>query len=159
MDGIYEFNHCVPDGDVTIAGVTPGEILVRTYTFRCNVPPKIQQALNSGQFDPRNIIVGSDGELWSVDSAGSSQFLAHVNTWSAVVSFTNSDYSPAGQRIVWAVPQTFTVTLTLEEAVVQDAVLMEKTLLGIRRGQQRLALHFRGVLRAHNSPDEILLGA
>lgn len=80
-DGRYVFERCMPDGDVTIASVAPGEILKREFSFRVNAPVKMQEQLNGGQLDPRNILHGADGELYD----GDGNFLAEVNEWEALI--------------------------------------------------------------------------
>lgn len=146
-DGRYIFRNCVPDGSIDIANVSPGDIINRAWSFRVNMPPELQSQLDSGVFDPRNILRGYDGELYD----GDGNFLAEVNTWQAQLNFTNTDYQAAGQKISWAIPQSFTVTLTFTETVVKDARLLAKVIAGLRTGAADAALNFQGVLRGHNA--------
>lgn len=145
-DGRYIFRSCVPDGAIDIANVTPGEVLSRAWSFRVNEPPELQEMLNSGSFDPRNILRGRDGELYD----GDGNFLAEVNTWQAQVNFTNSDYQPAGKKISWAIPQSYTVTLTFTETIIRDARILRKVIAGLKAGEPDAVLNFMGVLRGHN---------
>jgi len=105
-DGRYIFRSCVPDGSIDIANVTSGDIINRSWSFRVNEPPDLQELLDSGTFDPRNILRGYNGELYD----GDGNFLAEVNTWQAQINYTNTDYQPAGSKLTWAVPQSYTVT-------------------------------------------------
>lgn len=144
-DGTYFFRGCVPDADVTFAGVTQGQVLQRPYSFRANLPPEIQSELDSGAFAPENLLTGSDGELFD----GDGNFLAEVNEWEFRVTFANIDYSPAGERINWAIPDRYSCIVTLTETQVRDAALLSKVVgTGLRKGQARPVLTFRGVLRA-----------
>lgn len=143
MDGRYIFRDCVPDGDVTLANVSPGEVLNREWTFRANLPPEIQEELDAGEFDPRNILTGKDGELYDEDG----NFLAEVNTWQMAVNFTNTDYNPAGKKITWAVPTNYTLTLTFTETIIRDSVLLQKALTGLNDRSKGANLNFTGVLR------------
>lgn len=145
-DGRYVFRECVPDGAIDIANVAPGDVLNRAWSFRVNDPPGLQDELNSGNFDPRNILRGHDGELYD----GDGNFLAEVNTWQAQLNFTNSDYQAAGNKIVWAVPQSYTVTLTFTETIIRDASLLKKVIVGLKNGEPDAVLNFMGVLRGHN---------
>ncbi|WP_199615548.1 endoglucanase [Paenibacillus alkalitolerans] len=145
MDGRYIFRNCVPDGAIDIANVTPGDIINRAWSFRVNLPPELQSQLDSGVFDPRNILRGHDGELLD----GDGNFLAEVNTWQAQINFTNTDYQAAGQKITWAIPQSYTVTLTFTETVVKDARLLAKAIAGIQARQPDAIFNFQGVLRGH----------
>lgn len=145
-DGRYIFRECVPDGSIDIANVAPGDVINRAWSFRVNEPPGLQDMLDSGKFDPRNILRGYDGELYD----GDGNFLAEVNTWQAQLSFTNSDYQAAGNKIVWAIPQSYTVTLTFTETVIRDASLLNKVFAGLKNGSPDAVLNFMGVLRGHN---------
>jgi hypothetical protein len=145
-DGRYIFRSCVPDGAIDIANVSPGDVINRSWSFRVNEPPDLQELLDSGTFDPRHILRGYDGELYD----GDGNFLAEVNTWQAQINFTNTDYQAAGNKISWAIPQSYTVTLTFTETVVKDARLLKKIIDGLKKGEPDAVLNFMGVLRGHN---------
>ena len=145
-DGRYIFRSCVPDGSIDIANVTSGDIINRSWSFRVNEPPELQELLDSGAFDPRNILRGYNGELYD----GDGNFLAEVNQWQAQVNYTNTDYQPAGSKLTWAVPQSYTVTLTFTETVIRDARLLQKVIAGLRNNAPDAVLNFMGVLRAPN---------
>jgi hypothetical protein len=136
----------VPDGAIDIANVAPGDVLNRAWSFRVNMPPDLQDELDTGKFDPRNILRGYDGELYD----GDGNFLAEVNTWQAQINVTNSDYQAAGNKIVWAIPQSYTVTLTFTETIIRDASLLNKVIAGLKNGAPDAVLNFMGVLRGHN---------
>lgn len=146
-DARYIFRNCVPDGNIDLANVRPGDEIKREWTFRVNDPPELQSLLNSGVFDPRNILRGYDGELYD----GDGNFLAEVNEWRAQIRVDNSDYQPAGKKIKWAIPQGYSVTLTFTETVVRDAILLEKVIKGLKDGAPDATLNFMGVLRGHNA--------
>jgi len=143
-DGRYIFRDCVPDGAIDIANVTSGDIVNRSWSFRVNSPPELQELLDSGAFDPRNILRGYNGELYD----GDGNFLAEVNQWQAQINYTNTDYQPAGSKLTWAVPQSYTVTLTFTETVIRDARLLQKVIAGLRNNAPDAVLNFMGVLRA-----------
>lgn len=145
-DGRYVFRSCVPDGSIDIANVTSGDIINRSWSFRVNEPPDLQELLDSGNFDPRSILRGYNGELYD----GDGNFLAEVNTWQAQINYTNTDYQPAGSKLTWAIPQSYTVTLTFTETVIRDARLLQKVIAGLRNNAPDAVLNFMGVLRAPN---------
>ena len=145
-DGRYIFRSCVPDGSIDIANVTSGDIINRSWSFRVNEPPELQELLDSGTFDPRGILRGYNGELYD----GDGNFLAEVNQWQAQINYTNTDYQPAGSKLTWAVPQSYTVTLTFTETVIRDARLLQKVIAGLRNNAPDAVLNFMGVLRAPN---------
>lgn len=148
-DGRYVFRRCMPDGDVTVANVAPGELLEREFSFRVNAPIEMQEALDSGEVDPRNILHGADGELYD----GEGNFLATVNTWEASVSPTVADYQAATNMIEWGITTGYQVSLTFTETVVQDnmfSVILE----GLQTGRSMQELNFTGVLRSHTAGRE-----
>ena len=145
-DGRYIFRSCVPDGSIDIANVASGDIINRSWSFRVNEPPELQELLDSGTFDPRNILRGYNGELYD----GDGNFLAEANQWQAQINYTNTDYQPAGSKLTWAVPQSYTVTLTFTETVIRDARLLQKVIAGLRNNAPDAVLNFMGVLRAPN---------
>lgn len=146
-DGRYIFRNCVPDGAIDIANVQPGEVLNRAWSFRVNTPPDLQSKLDSGNFDPRSILRGYDGELYD----GDGNFLAEINTWQAQLNFTNSDYNAAGEKITWAIPQSYTVTLTFTETIIKDARLLEKVVNSLAKKAADASLNFQGVLRGRSA--------
>jgi len=95
--------------------------------------------------DPRMILRGYDGELYSEDG----DFLAQVNTFQAQINVTNADYNPAGSPLTVAVLQSYSVTLTLTETVIRDAQLL-KTLVGELKAGRQPTFGFQGVLRGHD---------
>jgi len=141
-DGRYIFRNCVPDGDITIANIRPGEIVTREWTFRVNDPPELQQLLDSGALDPRNILRGYDGRLYD----GDGNWLAEVNEWQAQVRVQTEDYQPAGRKIQWGLVMSYQVTLTFTETVIKDGRLLAKVLAGLKDGAPDAVLHFQGVL-------------
>lgn len=143
-DGRYIFRDCVPDGAIDIANVTSGDVINRAWSFRVNSIPDLQELLDSGTFDPRSVLRGYNGELYD----GDGNFLAEVNQWQAQINYTNTDYQPAGSKLTWAVPQSYTVTLTFTETVIRDARLLQKVIAGLRNNAPDAVLNFMGVLRA-----------
>jgi hypothetical protein len=146
-DGRYIFRDCVPDGSIDVANIQVGDIVQRAWSFRVNSPPDLQQLLDQGYLDYRNILRGYNGELYD----GDGNFLAEVNTWQAQINITNSDYQPAGQKLTWAIMQSYSVTLTFTETVIRDAILLKKLTDSLRPGAPDPVFNFTGVLRAARS--------
>ncbi|EZH67895.1 hypothetical protein DH09_08205 [Bacillaceae bacterium JMAK1] len=142
-DGRYILRNCVPDGSIDVANIQPGEIIQREWSFRVNMPPDVQEALDNGTLDPRNINRGYDGKLFDEDG----NWLAEVNTFHVQMNITNSDYQPAGQKITWAVPMSYTVTLTFTETVVKDAVMLTKVMAGLQNDAPDASLNFQGFIK------------
>ncbi|MEK5068107.1 endoglucanase [Sporosarcina sp. FSL K6-1508] len=144
MDGRYTFRRCIPVDQIDIANVQPGELLQREWGFRVNMPPEMQEQLDSGEFDPRNILHGVDGELYDEDG----NFLAEVNTFHAQMSFNTADYQAAGEWVEWGITTGYSFTLTFTETVVRDLLLV-KILDGFKKGARLPDLTFTAVLRSH----------
>lgn len=142
-DARYIFRDCVPDGSIDVANIQVGEIIQRAWSFRVNSPPDLQQLLDQGVLDFRNVLRGYNGELYDGDGV----FLAEVNTWQAQISITNSDYQPAGQKLTWAIMQSYSMTLTFTETVIRDAILLKKLTDSLRPGAADPVFNFTGVLR------------
>lgn len=141
-DGRYIFRNCVPDGDIDIINVEPGEIIQREWSFRVNMPPEMQEELDSGDLDPRNIMTGKDGELYDEDG----NFLAEVNTFQGAVSVTNTDYQPAGEYLEWAITTGYSLTLTFTETLIRDEMLAS-ILKSLKKKEKTPQMNFTGVLR------------
>mgnify|MGYP006946495695 FL=1 len=145
MAGRYIFRNCVPDGAIDIVNVTGQDILRRSWSFRVNEPPDFQELIDQGVLDPRNILRGNDGELYDLDG----NFLAEVNEWQAQYNVTNTDYQPGGKKITWAIPTGYTVTLTFQETIIRDAILLKKLADGLRDGVPDPVFNFMGVIKSH----------
>lgn len=141
-DGRYVFRNCVPDGSIDIINVQPGEVVQREWSFRVNMPPELQEELDAGEFDPRNILTGVDGELYDEDG----NFLAEVNTFQGQMDVSNTDYQAAGEYITWGIPTGYSFTLTFTETVVRDKMLIN-ILKAFKKKEKPPQLNFTGVLR------------
>lgn len=128
----YVFRDCVPEGNIDVVNIRPGEILSRAWSFRVNQPPdfgpldapRLLQNSPNGVFDSRSIARGYDGRLF--DESG--RLLATVNQWQVQINVRTVDHQPAGYKMVWAIPISHTVTLTFTEVLVNDALILGKIL-------------------------------
>lgn len=148
-NGRYVMEGCMPEGDLDIASVTSGEILRRNFAFRVNLPPRLQEELNSGDGtpgDPRNVLTGMDGMLF--DQEGNP--LLSVEEWHLRISFNTDDFQPAGQALVQGVTTGYSVTLEFTEAVVNDGRVAQ-ILQGLSHPGRRDSLTFTGVLYGHDA--------
>lgn len=148
-NGRYVLEGCMPDGDLDIASVTSGDILKRAFTFRVNLPPRLQEELESGSGtpdDPRNILTGMDGMLFD----GEGNPLLSVEEWHVRMSINTADFQPAGQALVMGVPTGYTATLEFTEAVVNDGRVAQ-IMSGLAHPGRRDSLTFTGVLYGHGA--------
>lgn len=84
--------------------------------------------------DTTKLITGKDGQLFVIQKDGTQLFLAEVDTFSAQLSVSNTDYQPVGSSLVYAVSTGYQVTLTLTEAVVRDDVMLKTLFDDIAQG-------------------------
>lgn len=110
---------------------------------------------NEKTLDPRKVMTGHDGKLY-ITVNGKSQFMANVDTFQAQINFSNTDFQPVGDLQVYAIPISFTVTLTFTEAVISDDLLMGPILDALAEGYVP-DFDFRGTLdRMYDSQSQEL---
>lgn len=102
--------------------------------------------------DFRKVLNGRRGKLF--DDQG--KFLAMINTWQAQVNITNTDYRPAGEAQSVAIFDSYSVTLTFTETVIEDETFLEKLFNAIRNKEQ-LIMNFMGVVEGHNGKETRLV--
>lgn len=96
------------------------------------------------KIDPRKILRGYDGLLYH-----DGNLLAEVNEFSASITITNTDYQPAGSKLVVGVTTGYSVGLTFTETVIKDARLL-KRLLDHIKGDEEIDFDFLGELEGHD---------
>ena len=99
---------------------------------------------NEKTLDPRKVMTGHDGKLY-ITVGGKSQFMANVDTFQAQINFSNTDFQPVGDLQVYAIPISFTCTLTYTEAVISDDLVMAPILDALAKGIVP-TFDFRGTL-------------
>lgn len=72
------------------------------------------------RLDPQRVMTGYRGELYDANGV----FLAQVNTFSATFDVANTDYQPGGSALKMAIFNSYTLTLTFEETVINDYFLV-----------------------------------
>ena len=99
---------------------------------------------NETTLDPRKVMTGHDGKLY-ITVNGKSQFMANVDTFQAQINFSNTDFQPIGDLQVYAIPISFTVTLSYTEAVISDELVIAPILEALAQGYVP-TFDFRGTL-------------
>jgi len=84
------------------------------------------------QIDQTLIMAGYQGELFD----GQGNLIATVNTFHASVAITNSDYQPAGQALQVAILQSYKVTLTFQETIIDDLKFLKQISLDLGARKQ-----------------------
>ena len=90
--------------------------------------------MNNNFLDTRKLMTGKDGQLFVTLDGGNQIFLAECDTFQAQMSISNTDYQPVGSFQSFAVPVSYTVTLTMTEAVIRDDVMLKTLYDAIKKG-------------------------
>ena len=90
--------------------------------------------MNNQFLDTRKLMTGKDGQLYITLESGKQLFLAECDSFQAQMSISNTDYQPVGSFMSFAVPLSYSVTLTLTEAVIRDDVMLSELYRAIKSG-------------------------
>lgn len=96
--------------------------------------------------DVRKIVSGKDGRLFVTNKAGTNIFLAEVNTFHTQIAPNNTDYQPVGSSLVYSVNLGYSVSLTLEETVIRDDVMVTELIEDLQKGYFP-SFDFQGMMR------------
>lgn len=102
-----------------------------------------------GRIDHRHVFGGKDGVL--LNSSGI--ILASVETFSSKVSFTNGEFKPLGSMQTYDIALSFKVSLTLQQAVVEDDAFIQEVLEWMSDGYLPL-WNFQGMIRGRNGSEQ-----
>ena len=94
--------------------------------------------------DLRKVLSGKDGRIY-VTVGGTTYFLAEAASFNAALNPTNADVQPMGSALIGAVPTGYTVTISLNEYVVRDDVIIEPIINALKNGGNPI-FDFQGVL-------------
>lgn len=103
--------------------------------------------------DTRKLISGKDGRLFITTKNGNMIFLAEVNEFTAQLTQNNTDYQPVGSFLSFAVPLSYSISLTLTQSVVRDDVMMDEFISDYRDGWVPYWT-FQGVLVRRDGQEE-----
>lgn len=84
--------------------------------------------------DVGKLMTGKDGQLFVTGADSSPIFLAEVDEFQAQINYSNVDFQPVGSYLGYAVPVSYTVTLTFSEAVIRDDVMLKPMYDALMRG-------------------------
>ena len=90
--------------------------------------------MSISELDPRKIITGKDSRIFVGIGDDLPTFLAEAASWTASLSFTNAEVQPLMSMVSVAVPASVSISITLEEIVVRDDVMLEPLITALRRG-------------------------
>lgn len=87
---------------------------------------------NRGPQDTRYVLTGKDGVLFN----GAGVMLATVESYQVQVNVTNASYQPLGDAMEHSVLQSYKVTLTASQVLVEDDYLITDMFAMMSSGQQ-----------------------
>lgn len=101
--------------------------------------------------DARHSRAGKDGALYNEDGV----MFAQVDSFQTKTAFNNYKYSPLGQARELEVNNTYGVSITISEIVVEDGFLFNQVLSAIAAGESPV-LTFDGTIVGRNGSEERL---
>lgn len=104
---------------------------------------------NRGPIDTRKALTGKDGALYN--DAG--LMLASVETFQTQVNVTNAKYQPLGDAQEHEVFQSYSVTLTFTEIVIEDETFIREMFSAFRSGVMP-EWSFQGVVQGRNGSEQ-----
>ena len=99
--------------------------------------------------DARQARTGKDGAFYNADGV----LLATVESFSSNVSFNNASYSVLGNAQELESANTFKVTLTMSQIVVEDDAFIQELMTAMKE-QTMPYWNFQGVLTGRNSSEQ-----
>lgn len=73
--------------------------------------------------DAKNVRTGKDGALF-LNTDSESILISECNEFRITISFNNADWQPTSSSLVFGVPTGYTMTLTMNQTVVRDDLIM-----------------------------------
>lgn len=100
---------------------------------------------NRGPQDSRHVLTGKDGVIFNGDGV----MLATVENYQVQVNVTNASYQPLGDTQEHSILQSYKVTLTASQVIVEDDYLISDMFAMMHSGQQP-DWTFQGVVYGRN---------
>lgn len=102
-----------------------------------------------GPADTRRVFTGKDALLFDEDGT----LLATIETYSGKISVTNAKYQPLGDAQEHEAFQSYNVTLSLTEVVIEDNKFIQQ-LIAATTTEQMPSWTMQGVLKGRNGSEE-----
>ena len=102
-----------------------------------------------GPVDTRNVLTGKDGALYN--DAGT--MLATVESFQAQVNVTNAKYQPLGDMQEHEAPQSYAVTLTFSQIVIEDDAFIQEFTDALAQGTLPM-WNFQGLVKGRNGSEQ-----
>lgn len=102
-----------------------------------------------GPQDARNVLTGKDGALFN--DAGT--MLATVESFTAQVNVTNATYQPLGDMQAHEAAQSYTVSLTFSQIVIEDDAFIQEFVAALAEGTLP-SWNFQGLVKGRNGSEQ-----
>lgn len=102
-----------------------------------------------GPVDTRKVLTGKDGVL--LNDAG--RMLATVESFTAQVNVTNAKYQPLGDMQEHEAAQSYAVTLTFSQVVIEDDAFIQEFVAALRAGTLPM-WNFQGLVKGRNGSEQ-----
>lgn len=107
---------------------------------------------NRGPIDTRQTLTGKDGALFSDDGT----MLATVEAFQTQVNVTNAKYQPLGDAQEHESFQSYGVTLTFTEIVIEDDKFIQELFEGMASGVMP-SWNFQGVVKGRGNSEQRMI--
>ncbi len=105
-----------------------------------------------GPIDTRKVLTGKDGALYNDKGV----MLATVETFQTQVNVTNAKYQPLGDAQEHEVFQSYGVTLTFTETVIEDESFISELFDAFKTGAMP-SWNFQGVVKGRNGSEQRMI--
>ncbi len=105
-----------------------------------------------GPIDTRKVLTGKDGALYNDKGV----MLATVETFQTQVNVTNAKYQPLGDAQEHEVFQSYGVTLTFTETVIEDESFISELFDAFKTGVMP-SWNFQGVVKGRNGSEQRMI--
>ena len=102
-----------------------------------------------GPVDSRKVLTGKDGALYN--DAGT--MLATVESFQAQVNVTNAKYQPLGDMQEHEAAQSYAVTLTFSQIVIEDDAFIQEFVKALAKGEMP-CWNFQGLVKGRNGSEQ-----
>lgn len=102
-----------------------------------------------GPVDSRKVLTGKDGALYN--DAG--VMLATVESFQAQVNVTNAKYQPLGDMQEHEAPQSYSVSLTFSQVVIEDDTFIVEFMNALKEGTLP-CWNFQGLVKGRNGSEQ-----
>lgn len=99
--------------------------------------------------DSRKVLTGKDGAIY--DDAGT--MLATVESFQAQVNVTNAKYQPLGDMQEHEAAQSYAVSLTFSQIVIEDDAFIQEFMEALKEGMMP-SWNFQGLVKGRNGTEQ-----